>query len=89
MSGKRYRTIHSTLRDVVTYRKKMDMSLNLIARDISGCDAEYLSDIVTSNDVKAVCENWGALPVGVTNSNAMYGQSRGDFKITIETKKYY
>ena len=37
------------------------MSLNLIARDISGCDAEYLSDIVTSNDVQAVCENWGAL----------------------------
>ena len=79
----------STLRDAVTYRKKMDMSLNLIARDISGCDAEYLSDIVTSNDVQAVCENWGALPVGVTNSNANYGQSRGDFKITIETKKYY
>lgn len=79
----------STLRDTVTYRKKMDMSLNLIARDISGCDMEYLSDIVTSNDVKAVCENWGALPVGVTNRNAMYGQSRGDFKITIETKKYY
>jgi putative IMPACT (imprinted ancient) family translation regulator len=79
----------STLRDTVTYRKKMNMSLNLIARDISGCDAEYLSDIVTSNDVQAVCENWGALPVGVTNSNASYGQSRGDFKITIETKKYY
>lgn len=79
----------STLRDAVTYRKKMDMSLNLIARDISGCDAEYLSDIVTSNDVQAVCENWGALPVGVTNSNSNYGQSRGDFKITIETKKYY
>ena len=79
----------STLRDAVTYRKKMDMSLNLIARDISGCDAEYLSDIVTSNDVQAVCENWGALPVGVTNNNANYGQSRGDFKITIETKKYY
>ena len=79
----------STLRDAVTYRKKMDMSLNLIARDISGCDAEYLSDIVTSNDVQAVCDNWGALPVGVTNSNANYGQSRGDFKITIETKKYY
>lgn len=79
----------STLRDTVTYRKKMNMSLNLIARDISGCDAEYLSDIVTSNDVQAVCENWGALPVGVTNSNANYGQSRGDFKITIETKKYY
>ena len=78
-----------TLRDAVTYRKKMDMSLNLIARDISGCDAEYLSDIVTSNDVKAVCENFGALPVGVTNNNANYGQSRGDFKITIETKKYY
>lgn len=78
-----------TLRDAVTYRKKMDMSLNLIARDISGCDAEYLSDIVTSNDVQAVCDNWGALPVGVTNNNAMYGQSRGDFKITIETKKYY
>lgn len=79
----------STLRDTVTYRKKMNVSLNLIARDISGCDAEYLSDIVTSNDVQAVCENWGALPVGVTNSNANYGQSRGDFKITIETKKYY
>ena len=79
----------STLRDAVTYRKKMDMSLNLIARDISGCDAEYFSDIITSNDVQAVCENWGALPVGVTNSNANYGQSRGDFKITIETKKYY
>ncbi len=79
----------STLRDAVTYRKKMDMSLNLIARDVSGCDAEYLSDIVTSNDVQAVCENWGALPVGVTNSNATYGQGRGDFKITIETKKYY
>ena len=79
----------STLRDVVTYRKKMNISLNLIARDISGCDAEYLSDIVTSNDVQAVCDNWGALPVGVTNSNANYGQSRGDFKITIETKKYY
>ena len=79
----------STLRDAVTYRKKMDMSLNLIARDISGCDAEYLSDIVTSNDVQAVCENFGALPVGVTNNNANYGQSRGDFKITIETKKYY
>ena len=79
----------STLRDTVTYRKKMDMSLNLIARDISGCDAEYLSDIVTSNDVQAVCDNWGALPVGVTNNNANYGQSRGDFKITIETKKYY
>lgn len=79
----------STLRDAVTYRKKMDMSLNLIARDISGCDAEYLSDIVTSNDVQAVCDNWGALPVGVTNSNSNYGQSRGDFKITIETKKYY
>ena len=79
----------STLRDTVTYRKKMNMSLNLIARDVSGCDAEYLSDIVTSNDVQAVCENWGALPVGVTNSNATYGQSRGDFKITIETKKYY
>jgi hypothetical protein len=79
----------STLRDTVTYRKKMNMSLNLIARDISGCDAEYLSDIVTSNDVQAVCDNWGALPVGVTNSNANYGQSRGDFKITIETKKYY
>jgi len=78
-----------TLRDAVMYRKKMDMSLNLIARDISGCDAEYLSDIVTSNDVQAVCDNWGALPVGVTNSNANYGQSRGDFKITIETKKYY
>ncbi len=79
----------STLRDTVTYRKKMNVSLNLIARDISGCDAEYLSDIVTSNDVQAVCENWGALPVGVTNNNANYGQSRGDFKITIETKKYY
>lgn len=79
----------STLRDTVTYRKKMNVSLNLIARDISGCDAEYLSDIVTSNDVQAVCDNWGALPVGVTNSNANYGQSRGDFKITIETKKYY
>lgn len=79
----------STLRDTVTYRKKMNMSLNLIARDISGCDAEYLSDIVTSNDVQAVCDNLGALPVGVTNSNANYGQSRGDFKITIETKKYY
>jgi len=79
----------STLRDTVTYRKKMDMSLNLIARDVSGCDAEYLSDIITSNDVQAVCKNWGALPVGVTNSNANYGQSRGDFKITIETKKYY
>lgn len=79
----------STLRDAVTYRKKMDMSLNLIARDVSGCDAEYLSDIVTSNDVQAVCDNWGALPVGVTNSNVSYGQSRGDFKITIETKKYY
>lgn len=79
----------STLRDAVTYRKKMDMSLNLIARDISGCDAEYLSDIVTSNDVKAVSENWGALPVGVTNNQANYGQSRGNFKITIETKKYY
>jgi hypothetical protein len=79
----------STLRDTVTYRKKMNMSLNLIARDISGCDAEYLSDIVTSNDVQAVCDNWGALPVGVTNSNVTYGQSRGDFKITIETKKYY
>jgi hypothetical protein len=78
-----------TLRDAVTYRKKMNMSLNLIARDISGCDAEYLSDIVTSNDVQAVCDNWGALPVGVTNSNSNYGQSRGDFKITIETKKYY
>lgn len=78
-----------SLRDAVTYRKKMDMSLNLIARDISGCDAEYLSDIITSNDVQAVCDNWGALPVGVTNSNAMYGQSKGDFKITIETKKYY
>jgi hypothetical protein len=79
----------STLRDTVTYRKKMNTSLNLIARDISGCDAEYLSDIVTSNDVQAVCDNWGALPVGVTNSNVTYGQSRGDFKITIETKKYY
>jgi len=79
----------STLRDTVTYRKKMNVSLNLIAKDISGCDAEYLSDIVTSNDVQAVCKNWGALPVGVTNSNANYGQSRGDFKITIETKKYY
>lgn len=79
----------STLRDTVTYRKKMNVSLNLIARDISGCDAEYLSDIVTSNDVQAVCDNLGALPVGVTNSNANYGQSRGDFKITIETKKYY
>lgn len=79
----------STLRDTVTYRKKMDMSLSLIARDISGCDMEYLSDIITSNDVQAVCGNWGALPVGVTNSNASYGQSRGDFKITIETKKYY
>ena len=79
----------STLRDTVTYRKKMNVSLNLIAKDISGCDAEYLSDIVTSNDVQAVCENWGALPVGVTNNNANYGQNRGDFKITIETKKYY
>jgi hypothetical protein len=79
----------STLRDTVTYRKKMNVSLNLIARDVSGCDAEYLSDIVTSNDVQAVCDNWGALPVGVTNNNANYGQSRGDFKITIETKKYY
>lgn len=79
----------STLRDAVTYRKKMDMSLSLIARDISGCDMEYLSDIITSNDVQAVCDNWEALPVGVTNNNAIYGQSRGDFKITIETKKYY
>lgn len=79
----------STLRDAVTYRKKMDMSLNLIARDISGCDMEYLSDIITSNNVQAVCGNLGALPVGVTNNNAIYGQSRGDFKITIETKKYY
>jgi hypothetical protein len=79
----------STLRDTVTYRKKMNVSLNLIARDISGCDAEYLSDIVTSNDVQAFCDNWGALPVGVTNSNATYGQGRGDFKISIETKKYY
>ncbi len=79
----------STLRDTVTYRKKMNMSLNLIARDISGCDMEYLSDIVTSNDVQAVCGNLGALPVGVTNNNYTYGQQRGDFKITIETKKYY
>jgi len=79
----------STLRNAVTYRKKMDMSLNLIARDVSGCDMEYLSDIITSNNVQAVCGNLGALPVGVTNSNASYGQSRGDFKITIETKKYY
>lgn len=79
----------STLRDAVTYRKKMDMSLSLIARDISGCDMEYLSDIITSNDVQAVCDNWEALPVGVTNNNAIYGQSRGDFKITIETKKYH
>lgn len=81
--------VDGTLRDAVTYRKKMDISLNLIARDISGCDAEYLSDIVTSNDIQAVCDNLGALPVGVTNSNVSYGQSRGDFKITIETKKYY
>lgn len=79
----------STLRDAVTYRKKMDMSLSLIARDISGCDMEYLSDIITSNDVRAVCGNLGALPVGVTNNNYTYGQQRGDFKITIETKKYY
>ena len=67
----------------------MDVSLSLIARNISGCDMEYLSDIITSNDVQAVCGNLGALPVGVTNSNSIYGQSRGDFKITIETKKYY
>lgn len=79
----------STLRDAVTYRKKMDVSLSLIARDISGCDMEYLSDIITSNDVQAVCGNLGALPVGVTNNNYTYGQQRGDFKITIETKKYY
>ena len=62
------------------------MTLQLIARNVSGCD-EFLSDIVTSNVVVAYDGIRGALEVGVSTSNASYNQNKNDFEISIETKK--
>ena len=81
--------VDGNYKDGINYRKDMGMTLQLIARNVSGCDVEYLSDIVTSSVVVAYDGIRGALEVGVSTSNSSYNQSKNDFEINIETKKYY